>query len=1021
MIRKLLFVVSLIFLSNITYNSFLIAQGGSGTISGLVVDALSGEPLIGTNVAVEGTSLGASTDLNGEYIIPNVPAGTHTIVFRYIGYKDIDEANVQVNAGETLEMNREMSPEAIMGEEAVVTVQARGQRAAINQQLASNAITNIVSSDKIREVPDVNAAESIGRLPGVSLRRSGGEGNQVVVRGLSPQYTIVEVDGVRLQGVGLGRDVGLSTISSEMLDGIELMKTLTPDKDADAIGGVVNLRTRNAKEGFHFDVLAQGGYNSLESSVNNYKFAGNISNRFFNNKLGIIASGSTEQVWRSSDRYTAGYSNENFPVDTSASGDVIYEHYYYTQNENIREHKKLRNRSHGGLVLDYKTDWMTLKLNNTYSQMVDENMVRNSQFRHSNNDFRHLIEDSKPKESIQAHSLASVFKFLNTELKLDLQYSKTNLENRNDLYVFEDNFVVQGGLFNKEERNFAEPYQLMKRYDVSSPDQAYLDNNVRTHTLREDITKRVNLNWKIPYAFGDKVSGNIKVGGSYSVKDRSSNVEEYWSYYFGGIGGDRADVVFAMNPDFYHYTEPEYLSGKGMPGINFYDPNYDYGDVLRGITGIDLGWSADLDKLKEVHDYFGVDAEGNPKFPSDQTYGRGVQSSQNDYSNKEEYMAGFAMMEILIGKRIMLLPGVRYENMNTTYTANYVVSNNFNPTGIQPGYPEEIVVDDRSNQQWFPSLNMKVDITDWMDVRGAYYKSTSRPNYSLLSPGMVSDFDKLNINATNPYLLPAQAHNFDLGASFFTNKLGLFTLNFFYKELNELVYRLPTYNNLYFDIAQGVPSSLMESLAAPRHLYREDLFNDLTGSASMNNYPVNNPNQATFKGFEISWQTNFWYLPGLWRGLVLNLNYSYIRSKTQFPYLDIYTTFTDDFPVPKKITHADYATREGVMLDQPNFIANAMVGWDYKGFSTRLSFRYQGESLQGLNPVNDNEDRYKKAHFRMDVLVKQKITDKLSVALDIANLTMSMDEHYMSASGYNLPSQIEYYGLTSTLSLRYAF
>ena len=102
----------------------------------------------------------------------------------------------------------QLSPEAIMGEEVVITMQAKGQRAAINQQLSSNAITNIVSSDKIREVPDVNAAESIGRLPGVSLRRSGGEGNQVVVRGLSPQYTIVEVDGVRLQGVGLGRDVG---------------------------------------------------------------------------------------------------------------------------------------------------------------------------------------------------------------------------------------------------------------------------------------------------------------------------------------------------------------------------------------------------------------------------------------------------------------------------------------------------------------------------------------------------------------------------------------------------------------------------------------------------------------------------------------------------------------------------------------------------------------------------------------------------------------------------------------------
>jgi TonB-dependent receptor len=505
------------------------------------------------------------------------------------------------------------------------------------------------------------------------------------------------------------------------------------------------------------------------------------------------------------------------------------------------------------------------------------------------------------------------------------------------------------------------------------------------------------------------------------VKERSSDVDAYQSYYWGGIGGDRADIVFGLYPDFYHYTEPDYKPGKTMPAVNFVDPDYDFGDVLKGITGVDMGWTADLDFLKEVHDYFGVDEEGNPKFPADQTYILGPQSYQDDYSNREEFLAGFAMIELMIGKRIMILPGVRYERMNTAYTANYLVVNGNDPTGMQPGYPDTITVDDRMNEHLFPSVNMKVNITDWMDIRGAYYKSTSRPNYLLLSPAMVSNFDKDNITAYNPYLRPAIAHNFDLGASFFTNKLGLFTLNFFYKELSDLLYRIPSYKNNYFDIAEGVPDALMESFEAPRHLYREDLFNDVNGIASMNNFPVNNPNDATFMGFEVSWQTNFWFLPGVLSGLVLDLNYSFIRSKTEYPYLDIWTEFTDDFPIPKKITHADYTTREGVMLDQPNSIYNALIGWDYKGFSTRLSIRYQGESLQGLDPISTNKDRYKKAHFRMDFLAKQRITERLSVQLDIQNLTNSLDEYYMSASGYNLPSEIEYYGLTSQLSLRYVF
>ncbi len=995
-------------------------RSGNAVISGFVTDATTGEPLIGTNIAIMGTSLGTISDLNGAFFIPNIPVGSQTVAFRYIGYGTVNET-LQLNDGETRELNVQLSPEAIMGEEVVVTIQARGQRAAINQQLAANNISNIVSSAKIREVPDVNAAESIGRLPGVSLRRSGGEGNQIVVRGLSPQYTIVEVDGVRLQGVGLGRDVGLSTISSEMLDGIELSKTLTPDKDADAIGGVVNLRTRTAESDLDFDLLAQGGYNGLENSFANYKFGANLGGRFFNDRFGVLASATTEQVWRSSDRYTAGYSEEFQPSgDTTEQGELIYDRNYYTQNENVREFRKLRHRHHGGLVLDFRNDFMDLRFNNTYSQMVDQNEQRQSQFLHGANDYRHIINDSEPDERIQAHSFSGLFRFLNTELNIDAQYSKTTLDSRNDSYRFDDLYSVEQ-LLVKNELLFAEPYQLLQRYDITSADQAYLEDNIRTHTMREDITQRVNLDWKIPFAISQGFSGHVQVGGSYGVKERSSDVEEYWSYYHGGIGGGRADVVFGLYPDFYHYTEPEYKPGKTMPGINFIDPDYEFGDVLKGIVGKDLGWTADLDFLKEVHDYFGVDEEGNPKFPADQTYGRGVQSSQNDYTNREEYLAGYAMMELMIGRRIMVLPGVRFEQLKTEYTANYLVENAFDPSGIQPGYPDTITVGDRVNQYFFPSLNVKVDITDWMDIRGAYYKSTSRPNYNLLSPGMVSNFDKDNITAYNPYLRPALAHNYDLGVSFFSNKLGLLTLNFFYKQLSDLLYRIPEYQNNYFDLANGVPESLMESFEAPRHLYREDLFNDVNGLARMNNFPVNNPNDATFVGFEVSWQTNFWYLPGLLSGLVLDLNYTFIRSETTYPYLDIYTTFTDDFPVPKKITNVDYATRKGVMLDQPNSIYNALIGWDYKGFSTRLSLRYQGESLQGLNPVSTNQDRFKKAHFRMDFMAKQSITKRISVQLDIQNLTNALDEYYMSASGYNLPNQIEYYGLTSRLSLRYVF
>ena len=265
------YLIGLVFLLFIDGATPVAAQLSSrSAITGTVVEKSNREPLIGVNVAIKGTSLGASTDPDGKYSIPNLKPGTYTIVYMYIGYNTLQQ-EIELSAGETVVQNIELEWMASELEEVVVTTQAKGQLRAINQQLADNAIKNIVSSDRIKELPDANAAESIGRLPGVSIQRSGGEGNKIIIRGLSPQYNAIEVEGVKMSGTGSGdRSVGLNIISSEMLEGIELSKSLTPDRDANAIGGIVNLKLKEAEEGFHFHLRTLGSYNGLEKSFGNY-------------------------------------------------------------------------------------------------------------------------------------------------------------------------------------------------------------------------------------------------------------------------------------------------------------------------------------------------------------------------------------------------------------------------------------------------------------------------------------------------------------------------------------------------------------------------------------------------------------------------------------------------------------------------------------------------------------------------------------------------------------------------------
>ncbi|MCL5267404.1 MAG: carboxypeptidase-like regulatory domain-containing protein, partial [Bacteroidetes bacterium] len=153
----------------------------NATVEGHVTDAHTGDALPGANVFIVGTSLGASTDLNGKFLITNIPPGDYTIRTTYIGYRS-DVIHVHLSAGAVLERNFKLEAVGVKGKEVVVTAQAAGQNAAINQQLSSNQIVNVVSAARIQELPDANAAESVGRLPGVSVLRSGGEAYAVVIR-----------------------------------------------------------------------------------------------------------------------------------------------------------------------------------------------------------------------------------------------------------------------------------------------------------------------------------------------------------------------------------------------------------------------------------------------------------------------------------------------------------------------------------------------------------------------------------------------------------------------------------------------------------------------------------------------------------------------------------------------------------------------------------------------------------------------------------------------------------------------
>ena len=356
----------------------------------------------------------------GKYIINQVPPGEHRLLVTYIGYHE-EILDISVAEGQKLEENIAMDYQSLEGETIVVTAQAEGQLKAVNEQLAANTIKNIVSADKIQELPDLSAAPALSRLPGVSLMN----GDQVVIRGIQAKQNLVLINGIQLPSTDVNtRATNLGFISSNMLDGIEVVKVLTPDMDANAIGGVVNLKLRDAPSGFHFDVLTQGGSNHQERTYGDYRFWASVSNRFFDDKLGVFVQGNADRLDGGDDRTTAAYAG----YEERPYGQAPYHMNTFTFNDQ----QNVTSTYGGTLIMDYKLPQGKIMLQNTISQAIYNNATHNTQLDFANNRIIYSLNRDKIERTLLVNALQTEYNFgdIKGELTLSHSYSDKNTDIR---------------------------------------------------------------------------------------------------------------------------------------------------------------------------------------------------------------------------------------------------------------------------------------------------------------------------------------------------------------------------------------------------------------------------------------------------------------------------------------------------------------------------------------------------------------------------------------------------------------
>ncbi|MEM1357667.1 MAG: carboxypeptidase-like regulatory domain-containing protein, partial [Bacteroidota bacterium] len=492
----------------------LMAQTGS--VKGLITDSEDGSGLPGASVFIkDNAALGTVTDIDGSFLLQNIPVGEQVITISFIGFTT-EERMVTITEGNTAEIAVKLGGAVILGEEVLVTAQALGQAKAINQQLASDGIANFVSADKIKELPDVNAAEAISRLPGVAINRSGGEGSKIVVRGLDPKFTAININGVRLPSTsGNDRSVDLALISPELLSGIELFKSPTPDMDGDALGGTVNLNIIKADDRPRASLKALGGYNGVVDEFKDYKLTGSLNRRVFNNKLGVIATANVERFNRSARIVGGNWTDNGEVLDTFLN---IQEQ--IANGLRFTHRREIRRRYNASLGLDYDFGQNTeVTVLGIYSRTTRD------QFTHTEtygiDGFGGGPSLNESSIDLYSGSLTARHNLSFMNIEWGASYSKTMGQTPLNLGF---GFVGGGGQdidpAARQEENRQTTAQV---YAFANPDinNFYLTRSNYQDTGNEEAISTAFIDFKIPFNLGDSWRGEFKFGGKYRVNEKS--------------------------------------------------------------------------------------------------------------------------------------------------------------------------------------------------------------------------------------------------------------------------------------------------------------------------------------------------------------------------------------------------------------------------------------------------------------------------------------------------------------------
>ena len=709
-----------------------------GVVTGRITDTES-HVLPGATVMIEGMRMAVTSDINGYYTLPNLKPGTYTICISYVGYQPV-KRQIKVKGRKAVENNVVMQFGLELGE-----VQVQGafsaQSRALQMQKSSMGVKNVVSADQVGKFPDSNIGDALKRINGINVQYDQGEARFGQVRGTSADLTSVTVNGNRMPSAeGDTRCVQLDLIPADMIQTIEVSKVVTADMDGDAIGGGINLVTKNSPSRRILNFTGSTGYTWI-SGKPQWNIGGTWGDRFFDGRLGFMASASYQYAPGGSDNTEFEYVEKGGKVQLKEA--------------QVRQYYVTRERQSYSFAADYKFSPLhRISFKGIYNRRNDwENRYRIS-YKKLNSDPKDQSvvlqtkagsDDNKSarleRQQTMDFTLDGNHQFGNLSIDWASSFSRATEDRPNERYM---GLKLKGSKdldfgASMVDVGLRHPYSALaipafgeakwKIDEFCNSDQSISENEIKER-----------INFSLPLSDG-LFGSTLKWGYKFTSKTKKRNTS-YFDYT------DAADkYVSDWQSHLVRQVRSGFMPGSQYPiGTQFIDKTY-------------LG-SLRFDK-----------ADGREV----------LEEEAGNYRATEVIHAGWLRLDQRLGSRLDATLGLRMEHTRlTTSGVNYMMDENetesLKPTGDYHNTYTDLL----------PSFLLRYRYSDDGNVRASVTKTLSRPKYSALVANKSFNLADLEATIGDPSIKPTTAWNFDLSADYYFNSVGQVSLGLFYKDIKNV-------------------------------------------------------------------------------------------------------------------------------------------------------------------------------------------------------------------------------------------